>query len=441
MPPPVAPEDEVEAAVRAFFDTAADPAVEPTVAFVASDFTGLGTGADDVYPDRASVVALFAREKADALDLPVSEIGWLEVRMLRDDLALAEGAVDSEVIVEGEAYRVDPRFSIVLERRGGRWLMVHFHFSMPDARQQAGDTLAQTLQRHNQELQALVEARTEALERSLAELRSAQARLVQSEKMASLGALTAGIAHEIKNPLNFVNNFAALSQELVAELDGEADPGERAAILDDLRANAAKIEQHGRRADAIVRQMMAHARGGSGERRAVGLNALVEEYAQHAVHAAEARHPGAAPALQFELASDAGEVDVVASEIGRVVVNLVDNALAAVRQRAADAPAGYRPGVTVATARRGDAAEVRVSDNGPGLGAESQARVFEPFYTTKPAGEGTGLGLSLSHDIVVQGHGGELDVESEPGAGATFVLRLPTPADGGARAAGSDEPR
>jgi signal transduction histidine kinase len=243
--------------------------------------------------------------------------------------------------------------------------------------------------------------------------------------MASLGRLTAGIAHEIKNPLNFVNNFAGLSQELVAELEAEADPAVRQALLADLKANAAKIEEHGRRADAIVRAMMDHARGGSGERRSVALNGLVEEYARHAYHALRARHPAFAVTLDLDLAEDAGEVEVVPQDIGRVLLNLLGNAFDAVRARAAEAEGTYAPAVRVVTRRTDEGVEVRVEDNGCGMPAEVQARAFEPFFTTKPTGTGTGLGLSMSYDVVTQGHGGTLTVESEPGVGSTFAMTLP----------------
>ncbi|PAP75446.1 sensor histidine kinase [Rubrivirga marina] len=281
------------------------------------------------------------------------------------------------------------------------------------------------LQQAEADHQALLEEKA-LTERALDELRATQAQLVQAEKMASLGALTAGIAHEIKNPLNFVNNFAALSQELVEELTNETDPEERATLLADLQANAAKIEEHGRRADAIVRSMMEHARSGSGERHVVDLNALVAEYARHAEHAVRVRHPGFEARLSLHLGDGVGEVELAPQEIGRVLINLIDNALDATRQRAEAEGDGYAPTVTVATCRTVGSVEVRVGDNGPGMAEAVRARVFEPFFTTKPTGEGTGLGLSLSHDIVAQGHGGTLAVESAEGMGATFVLTLPT---------------
>ncbi|PAP78312.1 sensor histidine kinase [Rubrivirga marina] len=275
-----------------------------------------------------------------------------------------------------------------------------------------------------------LDARTREVEAALADLRAAQERLVQSEKLASLGQLTAGIAHEIKNPLNFVNNFASLSRdlatELAAELDAEAPDADLVAeILDDLRQNAQRIEQHGRRADAIVRGMMQHARAGQGERAPADLNALVGEHANLAYHGRRAQTSDFDAALQIDLGDDVGQVDVVAQDLGRVVLNLVTNAFDAVTARAqAEAP-GYQPTVRVTTRRAGATVEITVEDNGTGIPEDVRRRVFEPFYTTKPAGKGTGLGLSMSHDIVEQGHGGSLDVESTEGEGTAFVITLP----------------
>jgi signal transduction histidine kinase/ligand-binding sensor domain-containing protein len=269
------------------------------------------------------------------------------------------------------------------------------------------------------------------LDRTLAELRATQEQLVQQEKLASLGQLTAGIAHEIKNPLNFITGFSSLSGELVddlrAELEQGGDPEEVRALLDDLAANAAKIEEHGRRADAIVRSMMAHARSSGGERAPVDLNALVDEHVDLAWHGRRAQDIDFRVEVVRDYAADVPSVEAAAQDLGRVVLNLVGNAFDAVTEHAQKSGPDYAPRITVATRRSGDFAEVRVSDNGPGIAPDLQARIFEPFFTTKPAGSGTGLGLSLSHDIVAQGHGGTLTVESTPGEGATFVLRLPAP--------------
>ncbi len=263
------------------------------------------------------------------------------------------------------------------------------------------------------------------LEVSLNRLRTTQQRLVHAEKMASLGALTAGIAHEIKNPLNFVTNFSSLSRELVEELGEEADPEERAAILEDLKLNAEKIEEHGRRADGIVRSMMEHARTGKGERQAVDLNALVDEHVNLAYHGRRAQMPNFQVEVERDYDEAVGPVEVVPQDLGRVVLNLVGNAFDAVHEKSAQAGGAYVPMVRVRTERRGDAVVARVEDNGPGMPPAVKAKVFEPFFTTKPAGSGTGLGLSMSYDIVTQGHGGTLTAESAKGEGAAFVITLP----------------
>ena len=270
------------------------------------------------------------------------------------------------------------------------------------------------------------------LDATLNELRSTQEQLVQQEKLASLGALTAGIAHEIKNPLNFVNNFSSLSAELVDELmeamkAGRADDVK--AILSDLRLNVVKIEEHGRRADSIVRNMMAHARGGEGERRTVDLNSFVEEYTDLAYHGQRARFPEFHAEIIRDFDENAGSVELMPQEIGRVLLNLLSNAFDALNAGGAEAPNGdgsaRSPQLRIVTSRKGRNVEVRVEDNGPGIPEEVRARIFEPFFTTKPTGAGTGLGLSLSHDIVTKGHGGTLTVDSVVGEGTTFTISLP----------------
>jgi len=270
------------------------------------------------------------------------------------------------------------------------------------------------------------------LESALAHLRETQSQLVRAEKMASLGQLAAGIAHEIKNPLNFVNNFAEINVGIIRELFDEmvSNPAARIAdmeeLLRDIELNEQKISEHGRRADGIIRNMMAHASGAPGERRPTQLNALVEEYIKLAYYGASS-HDGE-PKVTFERDYDeaAGEVALVPQEIGRVLVNLFNNAIYAVREKKRAAGATYTPKVHVSTRRLGDdAVEIRVQDNGPGIPAAVQGRIFEPFFTTKPTGLGTGLGLSLSYEIVVHGHRGALTVESVEGEGATFVLVIP----------------
>ena len=279
-----------------------------------------------------------------------------------------------------------------------------------------------------------VEARTRELAKSLDELRTAQDRLVHTEKLASLGQLTAGIAHEIKNPLNFVNNFSAVSVELIDELR-EALAGahldaklrtEIGEIADMLQGNLDKVVQHGKRADAIVKNMLLHSRQGSGEHRPADINAIVEESLHLAYHGARAEKQGFDITLEKSLDPAAGEADLFPQEITRVLLNLISNGFYAVTKRNAEANGGgYEPTVTAATKNLGDSVEIRIRDNGTGIPPEVKDKMFNPFFTTKPAGEGTGLGLSISHDIIVKQHNGSIEVDTQPGAFTEFRIVLP----------------
>ncbi|MER8441180.1 GAF domain-containing protein [Mesorhizobium sp. M1312] len=279
-----------------------------------------------------------------------------------------------------------------------------------------------------------VQARTEELSRSLDDLRKAQDRLVQTEKLASLGQLTAGIAHEIKNPLNFVNNFSSLSGDLIVELrealQGAALDDKIRAEIDELsdmlKGNLDKVVQHGKRADSIVRNMLLHSRSGSGEHRPVDINAVVEESLNLAYHGARAEGKGFNIMLERNFDPGAGEVDLFPQEITRVLLNLISNGFyATTKRRAAEGETGYEPVLAASTKSLGDAVEIRIRDNGTGIPPEVKEKMFNPFFTTKPAGEGTGLGLSLSHDIIVKQHAGTIEVETEPGAFTEFRIVLP----------------
>ena len=279
-----------------------------------------------------------------------------------------------------------------------------------------------------------VEARTRELAKSLEDLRTAQDRLVQTEKLASLGQLTAGIAHEIKNPLNFVNNFSSVSVELIDELrevlaGAQLDDKRRtdiAEIADMLQGNLDKVVQHGKRADSIVKNMLLHSREGSGEHRPVDINALVEESLNLAYHGARAEKQGFNIALERSFDPAAGEVDLFPQEITRVLLNLISNGFYAATKRKAQTDGdGYEPTLTAATKNLGDRVEIRIRDNGTGIPPEVKEKMFNPFFTTKPAGEGTGLGLSISHDIIVKQHAGTIAVETETGHFTEFRIVLP----------------
>jgi two-component system, NtrC family, sensor kinase len=279
-----------------------------------------------------------------------------------------------------------------------------------------------------------VQQRTRELSKSLDDLRTAQDRLIQTEKLASLGQLTAGIAHEIKNPLNFVNNFSALSAELTDELNDllksaefsgkmRDEVGELTAMLKD---NLEKVVQHGKRADSIVKNMLLHSREGSGEHRPADINALLDESLNLAYHGARAEKREFNVTLQRDFDELAGTIEVFPQEITRVLLNLISNGFYAVTKRKTEnRSSGFDPVLRATTRNLGDTVEIRIRDNGIGIPAEVKEKMFNPFFTTKPAGEGTGLGLSMSHDIIVKQHGGTIDVETEPGQFTEFTIVLP----------------
>ena len=278
-----------------------------------------------------------------------------------------------------------------------------------------------------------VQARTKELAASLDDLRAAQDRLVQTEKLASLGQLTAGIAHEIKNPLNFVNNFSALSAELVAEMGDvlaktsldAATREELEELAQTLKSNLEKVVQHGKRADSIVKNMLLHSREGSGEHRSADINALVEESLNLAYHGARGEKSAFNITLERDLDPDAGAVDLYPQEITRALLNLIANGFYAATRRKSEEGEAFEPVLIAATKNLGKTVEIRIRDNGTGIPSDVKEKIFNPFFTTKPAGEGTGLGLSMSHDIIVKQHGGSIDVETAPGQFTEFRIVLP----------------
>jgi signal transduction histidine kinase len=274
-----------------------------------------------------------------------------------------------------------------------------------------------------------IRAARDAAEAAYRDLKAAQANLIQAEKMASLGQLTAGIAHEIKNPLNFVNNFAELSSDLLDELhDAVAShqQGEIDELTATLKGNLAKIAEHGRRADGIVRSMLEHSRGSSGDRRSVDLNALVDEALNLAYHGARAQDQSFNVTLQRDFDEGIAPITLVPQDVTRVLLNLFSNGFYAARRRQSmEATPGFEPILKVVTRELGDAVEISVRDNGIGIAEEVKDKLFQPFFTTKPTGEGTGLGLSISYDIVTQQHGGSITVDSKVGDFTEFVVTLP----------------
>jgi signal transduction histidine kinase len=287
-------------------------------------------------------------------------------------------------------------------------------------------------------LEREIRAARDTAESALQNLKAAQANLIQAEKMASLGQLTAGIAHEIKNPLNFVNNFSSLSVELIAELNevlksaslGDNVRQEVAELTGMLKDNLEKVVQHGKRADSIVKNMLQHSREGSGEHHPADINAIVDESLNLAYHGARAEKAGFSIALQRDLDPSAGMADVYPQEMTRVLLNLISNGFYATTKRKVEVGDGFEPMLSATTKNLGDKVEIRIRDNGTGIPEEVREKIFNPFFTTKPTGEGTGLGLSMSYDIVVKQHGGSIDVETEPGLFTEFKIVLPRTSQG-----------
>ncbi len=287
-----------------------------------------------------------------------------------------------------------------------------------------------------------IESAKAQVEKTLADLKQTQAQLVQSEKMASLGELTAGIAHEIQNPLNFVNNFSEVSNELIKEIQDirhktqdQANITEEDEILNDIASNLEKINHHGKRAADIVKGMLQHSRSSSGVKEATDINALADEYLRLAYHGLRAKDKSFNATMKTDFDASIGNVNVIPQDIGRVILNLITNAFYAVneKQKAESGEAGsklkaerekYEPTVSVSTKKEGDKVLISVKDNGNGIPQKILDKIFQPFFTTKPTGQGTGLGLSLSYDIV-KAHGGELKVETKENAGSVFVISLP----------------
>ncbi|MGK2862644.1 MAG: tetratricopeptide repeat-containing sensor histidine kinase [Chitinophagaceae bacterium] len=280
---------------------------------------------------------------------------------------------------------------------------------------------------HRKKTNETLRQRNEKIENTLHQLRSTQTQLIQSEKMASLGALTAGIAHEIQNPLNFVNNFSDVNEELLTEMKDELSKGkidDAIALANDVIENQKKINHHGKRADAIVKGMLQHSRSSSGIKEPTDINALADEYLRLTYHGLRAKNKEFKADFNTDFDDSIGKINIVSQDIGRVLLNLINNAFYSVNEKKKSKDETYQPAVLVQTKNLNETVEIIVSDNGNGIPESIKEKIFQPFFTTKPTGQGTGLGLSLSYDIV-KAHGGEIIVETKEGEGTEFIIQLP----------------
>ena len=402
---------------------------------VSPDYMGFGTTEDERMFSLADLRNLIQRQNEQSAGFDLQwKIQNIYTRISPHGMS-GFGADDiiGTMKIGDEETQIQLRFSCMYEFLDNKWMMVHFHGSKPEFVETATDTFGiEEWKRKTEALEKIVAERTaeivrqkEALEHAFLVLKSTQAQLIQSEKLASLGELTAGIAHEIQNPLNFVNNFSELSVELAKELKGERlkvkeerDEELENELVDDLIQNQEKINLHDKRASSIVKGMLEHSRMSSGVKEWTDMNQLAEEYLRLAYSGIRAKASGFEATVETHLDSDIPQIEVIPQDIGRVLLNLINNAFWA-------AKAVKKPVVTVTTSRTENQIVIKVSDNGIGMSEATKAKIFQPFFTTKPTGEGTGLGLSLAYDIVTKGHGGTIEVESTEGEGTTFIVKLP----------------
>ncbi len=432
--------DEILRVCRVFWESLAERDIEKRFSLCADIITFIGTGLNEKASNKEEYFEINRKGKEQFPHPFQVELLWNRLSVI-DDIAWVENEVEWQMEVSDFKTKNLVRNTVILKKIDGIWLIIHVHGSIPDYTLYGQNymTSEETVKK-NRELEGMVYQRTKDLNESLEILRSTQALLIQSEKMASLGELTAGVAHEIQNPLNFVNNFSEINKELVEEMQAELKAGkidDAIEISNDIKANEEKINHHGKRADAIVKGMLQHSRStNNASKEPTDINKLADEYLRLAYHGLRAKDKSFNATMKTDYDETISNYNIIPQDIGRVILNLITNAFYATNEKAKSDFDNYEPIVTVTTKRLGfpfpqDAAqgdggrvEIRVADNGPGIPKKILDKIFQPFFTTKPTGQGTGLGLSLSYDIV-KAHGGELKVETEEGKGAEFIIILP----------------
>jgi len=430
MPKYTEQEQEVINVHNVFWEALANRDIDLRFSCCSENVTFIGTGLHEKAANKAEY-RIMNEKGVNQFPEPFQiDFIWTNISMFHK-----QAVVTCEVIwkqsINGKVSSELVRSTTLLNYEEDAWKIVHVHGSVPDYRLAEGEYMTtEKILLRNRELEQKVFERTQELGKSLAELKATQSQLIQSEKMASLGELTAGIAHEIQNPLNFVNNFSEVNVELVAELKLELEKGDIAeaiAIADDIAINEGKILQHGKRADSIVKGMLQHSRSSNGINEPTDINALADEYLRLSYHGLRAKDKSFNADFKTEFDASMPKINIIPQDIGRVLLNLINNAFYVVAERQKNLSGleeTYKPSVTIITKNLGDRIEISVMDNGNGIPEEIRNKIFQPFFTTKPTGEGTGLGLSLSYDIV-KAHGGEIKAESLSGEGTTFVITLP----------------
>ncbi|WP_236032808.1 ATP-binding protein [Algoriphagus pacificus] len=410
---------------------------------IIEEVTGFGTTKDEkiIGLKHFKEVLGIQYQQSKVLGISVSYNDNAKIQWISDDensaLLISDFVLDIETPQGSNS--VDFRLSTLFEWKKNKWKLVHWHGSTPVNVENDAWHLTEW-KRKNEELQKQVDAQTkdlkqkneqllkakEQIEETLKELKEAQAQLIQSEKMASLGELTAGIAHEIQNPLNFVNNFSEVSNELLDEMVEEIENGdyeEVKAICEDLKENLSKINHHGKRADSIVKGMLQHSRTSSGQKEPTDLNNLIDEYLRLSYHGLRAKDKSFNSDFKTDFDPSLPNIEVVPQDIGRVILNMFNNSFFSVNEKKSQNPETFQPVVEVSTKKLADGIEICISDNGNGIPEAVRDKIFQPFFTTKETGQGTGLGLSLSYDII-KAHGGSIKVDSEVGKGTSITIKL-----------------
>jgi len=421
-------EQEVINVHNLFWEALANRDVDLRFSFCSEDVTFIGTGLYEKAANKAEYRNINQKGVSQFPEHFHIEFLWTNISMF-NKLACVTSEVIWKQSINGKVSAELVRSTTLLNYEADSWKIVHVHGSVPDYRLAEGEYMTtEKIMLRNRELEQQVYERTKELEKSLAELKSTQSQLIQSEKMASLGELTAGIAHEIQNPLNFVNNFSEVNVELIAELKEELESGSMEdikAIADDIAINEEKILQHGKRADAIVKGMLQHSRTSTGEKELTDINALCDEYLRLSYHGLRAKDKSFNADFKTEFDESLPEINIIPQDIGRVLLNLITNAFYAVNEKAKEEIPNFEPEVLIQTQKLETGIRITIRDNGNGVPDSIKEKIFQPFFTTKPTGQGTGLGLSLAYDIV-KAHDGDLIMKSHAGEGTKFIILLPT---------------
>ncbi|HVK97223.1 MAG TPA: ATP-binding protein [Flavisolibacter sp.] len=394
----------------------------------ATDITCFGTGRDEhgnSYDEWQPMILRSWEQLPEGADYSIEQ---LKCRVI-GTVGIVEVVMNFCFTYSGDYIRLLTRLSMVYEYRNDEWQAIHVHASFPSSDQPEGEAWPiEALKARNQELEKLVAERTAELKSSLEQLKATQAQLIHSEKMASLGELTAGIAHEIQNPLNFINNFSDVNTELIEEMEQEVENGnmdEAKEVAKTIKENNEKITFHGKRADSIVKNMLQHSRKNTGQKEPVDLNALAEEYLRLSYHGLRAKDKSFNATMKTNFDQSVGKVNIVGQDVSRVLLNLFNNAFYSVNEKKKSYNGTYEPTVELSTKKVANTVQVAVKDNGLGISQKVMDKIYQPFFTTKPTGEGTGLGLSMSYEIIKNGHGGDLKVDSKEGEYAEFKIILP----------------